>query len=169
MVPTGTRPWFNGRVGKTRAIQVLEKVGAEFKVHYYHATTSGDTYGETVAAAIGVDGDRVFKTLIATVDDSPAVGIVPVDRRLSLKALARAAGGKRAHMAETREAERLTGYVVGGISPFGRARTLPVFVDESAFDHGTIYVSGGRRGIQLEISPELLVRVLDGRPAAISD
>jgi Cys-tRNA(Pro)/Cys-tRNA(Cys) deacylase len=94
---------------------------------------------------------------------------VPVERQLSLKALAKAALGKRAHMVETRDAERLTGYVVGGISPFGRTRKLPVFLDQSALDHETVYVSGGQRGIQLEIAPDLLVAASSATPAAIAD
>jgi Cys-tRNA(Pro)/Cys-tRNA(Cys) deacylase len=86
-----------------------------------------------------------------------------------MKALARAALGKRAHMADAKDAERLTGYVVGGISPFGRTRRIPVYVDESAFQHETVYVSGGRRGVQLEVRPGLLIELNDGTRAAIAD
>jgi Cys-tRNA(Pro)/Cys-tRNA(Cys) deacylase len=125
-------------------------------VHTYQVDSVEGSYGESVAMAIGVEPCRVFKTLVASVDGRHAVAIVPVVSKLSLKALARAAEGKRAHMAEARDAERLTGYVVGGISPFGQTRRLPVYADESTFDHDTIFVSGGRRGIQLEITPALL-------------
>ena len=111
----------------------------------------------------------MFKTLIASVDGRPMVGIVPVDRQLSLKALAKVAAGKRAHMVDSKDAERLTGYVVGGISPFGRVRNLPVFVDESAFKHETVFVSGGQRGVQLEIDPDLLVAMNSGRKAPIAE
>jgi Cys-tRNA(Pro)/Cys-tRNA(Cys) deacylase len=156
-------------VTKTRAIQALERAGAEFRTHYYHVGSDEGSYGESVAAAVGVDGGRMFKTLVASVDGRPAVGIVPVNRHLSMKALARAALGKRAHMADAKDAERLTGYVVGGISPFGRTRRIPVYVDESAFQHETVYVSGGRRGVQLEVRPGLLIELNDGTRAAIAD
>ena len=110
----------------------------------------------------------MFKTLVASVDGRHAVAIVPVDHQLSLKALARAAGGKRAHMAEARDAERLTGYVVGGLSPFGQKKRLPVFADQSAFEHGTVFVSGGQRGIQLEIAPALLQTLTAATPAPLT-
>ncbi|MDH5372797.1 MAG: Cys-tRNA(Pro) deacylase [Acidimicrobiia bacterium] len=156
-------------MSKTRAIEALEKVGAPFHVHYYHVDAVTRSYGESVADAMGVGGGRIFKTLVATIDGRHAIGIVPVDRQLSLKSLAKAASGKRAHMAEAKDAERLTGYVVGGISPFGRARSLPVFVDESAFNHATVFVSGGRRGIQLEVEPDLLIELTSGVRAEIAD
>jgi Cys-tRNA(Pro)/Cys-tRNA(Cys) deacylase len=169
MSPRPGQSWNNGPVAKTRAIQALERAGIPFQVHYYHVDSADGPYGEAVAEAVGVRGDRMFKTLIASVDGRPMVGIVPVERQLSLKALAKAALGKRAHMVETRDAERLTGYVVGGISPFGRTRKLPVFLDQSALDHETVYVSGGQRGIQLEIAPDLLVAASSATPAAIAD
>lgn len=169
MSPRRGQTWNNASVGKTRAIQALERAGIPFQVHYYHVDSSAGSYGEAVAEAIGVNGDRMFKTLIASVDGRPMVGIVPVERQLSLKSLAKAASGKRAHMVDTRDAERLTGYVVGGISPFGRTRNLPVFLDESAMDHETVYVSGGQRGIQLEIEPDLLVALSSATTAPIAD
>lgn len=169
MSPRPGQSWNNASVGKTRAIQALERAGIPFQVHYYHVASTDAPYGEAVAEAVGVNGRRMFKTLIAAVDGRPTVGIVPVERRLSLKALAKVAAGKRAHMVNSKDAERLTGYVVGGISPFGRTRSLPVYVDESALDHDTIYVSGGQRGIQLEIAPDLLVAVSSATPAAIAD
>jgi Cys-tRNA(Pro)/Cys-tRNA(Cys) deacylase len=169
MSPRPGQSWNNASVGKTRAIQALERAGIPFQVHYYHVASTDGPYGEAVAEAVGVNGRRMFKTLIASVDGRPMVGIVPVERQLSLKALAKVASGKRAHMVDTKDAERLTGYVVGGISPFGRTRNLPVYVDESALDHDTIYVSGGQRGIQLEIAPDLLVAMSSATPAAIAD
>lgn len=169
MSPRAGQSWNNASVGKTRAIQALERAGIPFQVHYYHVASTDAPYGEAVAEAVGVNGRRMFKTLIAAVDGRPTVGIVPVERRLSLKALAKVAAGKRAHMVNSKDAERLTGYVVGGISPFGRTRSLPVYLDESALDHDTIYVSGGQRGIQLEIAPDLLVAVSSATPAAIAD
>jgi Cys-tRNA(Pro)/Cys-tRNA(Cys) deacylase len=169
MSPRPGQSWNNASVGKTRAIQALERAGIPFQVHYYHVASTDGPYGEAVAEAVGVNGRRMFKTLIASVDGRPTVGIVPVERQLSLKALAKVASGKRAHMVDSKDAERLTGYVVGGISPFGRTRNLPVYVDESALDHDTIYVSGGQRGIQLEIAPDLLVAMSSATPAAIAD
>ena len=169
MSPRHWWSWNNAPVGKTRAIQALERAGVPFHVHYYHVDPADGSYGRAVAAAVGVSGDRMFKTLIASVDGRPMVGIVPVDRQLSLKALAKVAAGKRAHMVDSKDAERLTGYVVGGISPFGRVRNLPVFVDESAFKHETVFVSGGQRGVQLEIDPDLLVAMNSGRKAPIAE
>lgn len=166
--PTFRKSWNNGDMSKTRAMRALEKAGAEFEIHEYRVEAAEGSYGEAVAAAVGVPSDRVFKTLIATVDGAPVVGIVPVDRQLSLKALARAAAGKRARITEAKDAERLTGYVVGGISPFGRIKRLPVFVDKSAFGHDTVYVSGGQRGIQLEMKPDLLIDLIAGKSAPIS-
>lgn len=129
----------------------------------------GESYGEAVAAVLGVGSDRLFKTLLAAVDGSPVVAIVPVADRLSLKALARAASGKRAEMIAPAEAERLTGYVTGGISPFGQKRRLPVFVDSSILDHDTIYCSAGLRGLQVELSPRDLVRILGARSASLAE
>jgi Cys-tRNA(Pro)/Cys-tRNA(Cys) deacylase len=154
---------------KTRAIQALERAGVAFEIHSYQVDSAEGSYGEAVAAALGVSGDRVLKTLVASVDGRPTIGIVPVERQLSLKALARAANGKRAQMVDGKDAERLTGYVVGGISPFGRTRVLPVFVDESAFGNATVYVSGGQRGIQLEIDPEVFIPLIDATRASIAE
>jgi Cys-tRNA(Pro)/Cys-tRNA(Cys) deacylase len=161
--------WENGPMAETRAIQYLEQQGVSFALRAYAAPPDGSmSYGEAVAGALGVDPARVFKTLIATVDGAPLVGIVPVSGPLSMKGLARAAGGKRAEMAEARDAERLTGYVVGGISPFGRKRRLPVYLDRTALEHETIFVSAGRRGLQLEIAPSLLIDLLDASTAPIA-
>ncbi len=146
----------------TPATRALSGLGVAFRVHHYRVDERRDvSYGEAVAAALGVDPPRVFKTLVALVDGEPVVAIVPVVSVMSLKRLAKAAGGKRAAMAATRDAERLTGYVVGGISPFGRRRRLRVFCDRSVVGFDTVFVSGGRRGIQLEVSPDDLVRVTE--------
>lgn len=136
------------------ALDQLAKNGVSHIVHAYDPEDLDDgiTYGEAVAAAVGVSPDRLYKTLVAEVDGDPVVAFVPVDGRLSTKALARAAGGKRAKLADPADAERLTGYVTGGISPFGRRRSIPAFVDVSIQSHDTVLVSAGRRGLQVEVS-----------------
>lgn len=154
----------------TRGVQVLQGAGVAHTLHPYELDRDeGESYGEAVAAVLGVGSDRLFKTLLAAVDGSPVVAIVPVADRLSLKALARAASGKRAEMIAPAEAERLTGYVTGGISPFGQKRRLPVFVDSSILDHDTIYCSAGLRGLQVELSPRDLVRILGARSASLAE
>ncbi len=152
----------------TRATQALDRSGATYRVHEYLVTEKvGDGYGQAVAREIGLPEARVFKTLVAQVDEELVVGVIPVDRRLSVKKLARAAGGKSASLASPATAERATGYVTGGISPFGQRKQLRVFVDESAARHETIAVSGGRRGIQLELAPEVVLDVCRGSMAPI--
>ena len=143
----------------TRAVQVLEQARVVYTLHEYEVTETDQSYGEAVASALGVDARRLFKTLVAMVDDRPVVGIVPVSGSLSLKKLSRAAGGKHAGMADAADAQRLTGYVVGGISPFGQRRALPAYVDASASDHDTVYVSAGQRGLQVEVAPHDLIGV----------
>jgi Cys-tRNA(Pro)/Cys-tRNA(Cys) deacylase len=145
----------------TPATAALQRAGVAFTPHEYGPVEETEaTYGETIAAVLGVDPRRVFKTLVAMADGRPAVAVVPVSGHLSMKALARARGAKRAEMAAPAEAERLTGYVVGGISPFGQKRRLPVVVDRSLLGHPTVFVSGGRRGLQVEVAPGDLVAVL---------
>ena len=120
------------------------------------------------AQALGLDPEQVFKTLVASVDGALVVGIVPVSGQLDLKALAAACAGRRAELAEMRAAERATGYVVGGISPIGQKRRLPTVLDETAQLHDLIYVSGGRRGMDIGLAPEDLVRATDAVIAAIA-
>jgi len=159
----------NGHMaGGTRAVRALEDAGVGYSLHEYEVQGGDGSYGEAVAASLGVDPRRLFKTLVATVDGRPVVGIVPVSGRLSLKKLARAAGGKHADMADPAEAKRLTGYVVGGISPFGQQRRLATFLDVSAIEHDTILVSAGRRGLQVEIAPGDLVACTDAVVAEIA-
>ncbi len=141
----------------TPAVRALERAGVEFTLHPYEVPESAGSYGEMAAEALGVEPGRVFKTLVAIVDGVPVIGIVPVSGHLSLKQLAAAAAGKRASMAEAADAQRLTGYVVGGISPFGRRRALPVYLDDSASGYDTILVSAGRRGLQVEVAPDDLI------------
>jgi Cys-tRNA(Pro)/Cys-tRNA(Cys) deacylase len=152
----------------TRATVALDKLGVSYVVHEYVVGAKvGEGYGEAVAAAIDLPPGRVFKTLLAEVDGIPVVAVVPVTARLSTRMLAKAAGSKRAEMLPPAEAERLTGYVTGGISPFGQKRTLDLYVDSSANENATVAVSGGVRGIQLEISPVDLIRVTNAVVAAL--
>lgn len=144
----------------TPAVAALERAGIGFRLHEYEVPEDAGSYGEAAAAALGVESGRVFKTLVATVDENPVIGIVPVSGHLSLKRLAAAAGGKRASMADAADAQRLTGYVIGGISPFGRRRRLPVFLDGSASAYDTVFVSAGRRGLQVEVAPDGLVALV---------
>lgn len=144
----------------TRATAALQRAGIRHLLHPYTPSDDADTYGEAVAAALGVDPSRLFKTLVAVVDANPVVAIVPASQRLSLKALARAAGGKRADMADTASAERITGYVVGGISPFGQKKRLPVHIDETALGFETVFVSAGMRGLQVEVAPAAFEEML---------
>lgn len=141
--------------GGTPATAKLDALGIEYALLAYDPEALEDhgTLGESVAHALGVDPARMFKTLIALVDGQPACGVIPTSCELSLKALARAAGGKRAEMAAAPDAERWTGYVTGGISPIGQARPLRCFLDDSAGIHDRIVVSAGKRGLQIELAP----------------
>ena len=152
--------------GNTQAVMSLTRAKVAFTSHEYEVTSSEATYGESVAAALGVEPARLFKTLVAEVDGTHVVAIVPTDRRLGLKALAAAAGGKKAKMAEPADAERLTGYVTGGISPFGQKRRLDAYVDAGISSFATVYVSGGRRGLQVEVAPHDLITMLGATAVA---
>jgi Cys-tRNA(Pro)/Cys-tRNA(Cys) deacylase len=143
----------------TPATALLTQQKVPFTVHPYEVDPRAKSYGEAAAAALGVDPDRLLKTLVASVDDRLVVGVVPVSGTLDLKGLAAATGGKRAVMALPAAAERATGYVTGGISPFGQRTRLPMVVDESVLRWSTVYVSGGRRGLQVEVTPADLVRL----------
>ncbi|WP_031061939.1 Cys-tRNA(Pro) deacylase [Streptomyces sp. NRRL F-5527] len=137
----------------TPATVALTAAGVPFTVHSYEHDPSHPSYGEEAAEAMGVSPDRVFKTLVADVDGALTVAVVPVAGQLDLKALAAAAGGKRAAMADPALAERTTGYVRGGISPLGQRKRLPTVLDASAIRHDTICVSAGRRGLEVELTP----------------
>jgi Cys-tRNA(Pro)/Cys-tRNA(Cys) deacylase len=149
----------------TPALAALLRAGVTHTVHRYEDPPEAATYGEAVAVALGVDPRRLFKTLIATVDGALTVGIVPVAASLDLKALAATCGSKRAAMADPAAAERATGYVTGGISPIGQRTRLPTVIDNSAFDWPSVFVSAGRRGLQVELAPEDLARFV-GAPTA---
>ena len=142
----------------TPATVALTAAGIPFTEHAYAHDPANTNFGLEAATVLGLDADRVFKTLMADVDGRLVVGIVPVTGKLDLKRLAAAVGGKRAAMADPALAERRTGYVVGGISPIGQKTAHPTVLDETAELWDTVYVSGGRRGFDIELSPADLVR-----------
>ncbi len=147
----------------TPAIAAAERAGVAFATHAYEHDPKAESYGLEAAEKLGVDPARVFKTLVASLDGTLHVAIVPVAAQLDLKAL-----GKRAELAKPADAERATGYVTGGISPLGQRRALPTLVDSSALEHETVFVSAGRRGLELELDPRDLVRLTDATVAAIA-
>jgi Cys-tRNA(Pro)/Cys-tRNA(Cys) deacylase len=153
--------------GGTPATVALAREDVEFSVHAYTHAPDAASYGEEAAEALGVSPDRVFKTLLAEVDGGLTVAVVPVAGRLDLKALASAVGGKRAAMADPAAAERATGYVVGGISPLGQKKRLPTVVDATALAHETVFVSAGKRGLEIELRPADLVRLTSAASADI--
>jgi Cys-tRNA(Pro)/Cys-tRNA(Cys) deacylase len=156
----------------TRATELLARLKIAHTVHSYAHDPAGGPYGLEASAALGVGPERVFKTLVADVDDHLTVAVVPVAGTLDLKALAQAAGGKRARMADPAAAERATGYVTGGISPLGQRRRLPVVIDVTALEFPTVFCSAGQRGVEIELAPADLVAASSavvapiGRPAA---
>ncbi len=152
----------------TPATVALSKAKVEFTTHGYEHDPAAKSYGLEAAEALGLAPEQVFKTLLVEVDGKLTVGVVPVDKQLDLKAIAAAAGGKKAVMADPAAAERTTGYVVGGISPIGQKRALPTVVDTTATDHDTVYVSGGRRGLDIGLAPKDLITITNARTAPIT-
>ncbi len=152
----------------TPATVALRAAGIPFTEHAYTHDAANTNFGLEAATALGLDPDRVFKTLLADVDGHLVVGIVPVTGKLDLKRLAAAVGGKRATMADPAVAERRTGYVVGGISPIGQKTAHRTVLDETAELWDTVYVSGGRRGFDLELTPADLVRATNATLADIA-
>ena len=148
----------------TPAVDALSRAGVVFTLHEYGGVEVGDgDYAVAVAAALGLPPGRLFKTLLVDQDGALAVFVVPADRQLDLRSV-----GKRAQLADRAKAERATGYVVGGISPFGQRRRLPTTVDESALAWDSVLVSAGRRGLQVELDPRELVRLTDATVARVA-
>jgi Cys-tRNA(Pro)/Cys-tRNA(Cys) deacylase len=148
----------------TPAVEAAKRAGIAFELHEYTGIELGDgDYAVAVAEALGRPPAQLFKTLVATTNGSLAVFVVPADRQLDLRRV-----GKRSELADLVQAERATGYVVGGISPLGQRRRLPTTIDESALEWQTILVSAGRRGLQIELAPADLVRLTAARVAAIA-
>jgi Cys-tRNA(Pro)/Cys-tRNA(Cys) deacylase len=152
----------------TPAIRLLEKSKIGFTLHRYVADPKAESFGEDAAAKLGVSPERVFKTLVAQVDAVLVMAVVPVTARLDLKKLAAATQGKKADLADSKLAERTTGYVIGGISPLGGRKRLPTLLDESAGLFETIFVSAGQRGLQIEIAPNDLLALTEADMVSLS-
>jgi Cys-tRNA(Pro)/Cys-tRNA(Cys) deacylase len=139
---------------------MLEQAGATFSLHVYAYDPEAKQIGMQAAEALGARPDSVLKTLMASVDARPVCAIVPSDREVSMKRLAVAAGGKAARMLDRAEAERLSGYTIGGISPFGQTRRVPIFIEQEALAHPLVYINGGQRGLQVRLDPHMALAVL---------
>lgn len=145
----------------TRATQTLDKLGVKFTLHTYDYDPDAESIGLQAAESLGVEARRVLKTLMAEVDGKPVCAVVPSDCEVSMKKLAGAFGGKAAKMMRPSDAERLTGYHVGGISPFGQKKRVPVAIEEAALAHASVFLNGGQRGLQVELAPEDAVQAAD--------
>jgi Cys-tRNA(Pro)/Cys-tRNA(Cys) deacylase len=150
----------------TPATLSLTAAGLAFAVHEYVHSPNAQGYGLEAADMLGIDADRIFKTLVTAIDGQLVVAVVPVSGSLDLKALAEVRSGKRATLADAAAAERATGYVLGGISPIGQRTTLPTVIDESAQLHTSVFVSAGRRGLEIELAPDDLISITS---AAVAD
>lgn len=147
----------------TPGINTVIKNKITHRVHEYSHDASSESYGLEAAEKMGVPEERVFKTLIVSLDNKELiVGVIPVSSMLSMKLIAKAAGGKKASMAEKSDVERSTGYVLGGVSPLGQKKRLKTFIDSSARNYSTVYVSAGRRGLEIELSPDDLAKIISG-------
>lgn len=152
----------------TPGISVAQKAKVTHKVHAYAHDSSSESYGGEAAEKLGVSAQRVFKTLVVSLDNKElAIGIIPVTSKLSMKCIAKAVGVKRAAMAAQSDVERSTGYVLGGVSPLGQKKRLKTVIDASANKYSTIYVSAGRRGLEIELSPDDLARLTNAAFAQI--
>lgn len=142
----------------TPAVKALQKAKVNFKTHEYTHDPAAESYGLEAAEKMGVEAERVFKTLVVMLDAKEyAVGVIPVSEMLSMKQIAKAAGAKKAAMANKTDVERITGYVLGGVSPLGQKKRLKTFVDATAKELSTMFVSAGKRGMEIEIQPQDLV------------
>lgn len=152
----------------TPAIAAAITAGIDHTIHSYQHDPTADSYGIEAAQALGVEADSVFKTLLTEIDGAAVCALVPVTSSLSLKALAHAHGGKRAVMMDPSKAQRLTGYVVGGISPLGQRTAIPTYLDASSLEWDRIYVSAGRRGWEICLAPRDLITVTGASTAPIA-
>lgn len=154
----------------TPATRLLDDNAVAYRLHQYEHTAAQSDYGIDASTQMGVPAAQVFKTLVAEFDSHAlVVAIVPASSRLHMKSLASAAGAKKAFMADRARVEKTTGYVLGGVSPLGQKKTLATFIDVSAQDFDTVYVSGGRRGLEIELAPRDLAALTGARFAAIGE
>lgn len=153
----------------TRATQTLTKLGAAFTLHSYDYDPDAESIGLQAAEALGIAPQRMLKTLMAEVDGKPVCVVVPSDKEVSMKKLAAAFRGKSARMMRPADAERITGYHVGGISPFGQKKRVPTAIEQAALTETTVYLNGGQRGLQIEIAPDAARTALDAAVAALTD
>jgi Cys-tRNA(Pro)/Cys-tRNA(Cys) deacylase len=151
----------------TRATQALDKAGVTYTVHTYDYDPHAERVGLHAAESLGVSPAIVLKTLMVLVDGKPACAVIPSDREVSMKKLAAALSGKSAEMMKPAEAERLTGYHVGGISPFGQKRAVPTVMEEAALLHPKVFLNGGQRGVQVQADPKALLAALKAKAAAV--
>jgi Cys-tRNA(Pro)/Cys-tRNA(Cys) deacylase len=153
----------------TRATQTLSKLGAAFTLHTYDYDPDAESIGLQAAEALGIAPKRMLKTLMAEVDGKPICVVVPSDKEVSMKKLAAAFHGKSAKMMRPADAERMTGYHVGGISPFGQKKRVPVAMEQAALSEVTVYLNGGQRGLQIEIAPEAARSALNAMATTLTD
>ena len=154
----------------TPAVQLLKKQKISFQLHEYEVDMNGSGYGNAVAEYLGVPEQQLFKTLIITPDDQHsrlAMAIVPVAFSLNLKAAAKALGWKKAQLADQQKAQKATGYIVGGISPLGQKQRLPAIIDRSCEALDTLFFSAGKRGLQIELAPQVLIKLINAQLADI--
>ena len=150
----------------TPAINTAKKSGIHYRIHEYSHDPTAESYGLEAAEKLKLDPARVFKTLVVRLDTRQlAVAIIPVESQLNMKRIASAAGTKKAEMADKRDVERSSGYVLGGVSPLGQKKLLTTFLHNSAVEHDTLFVSAGRRGLEIELSPDDLLSLTNGRMA----
>jgi len=151
----------------TRATLALQQAGVSFTVHSYEYDPNAERIGLQAAEAMGADPSCVLKTLMVLVDNKPACVILPSDQEVNLKKLASALGGKAAQMMKPTDAERITGYHVGGISPFGQKKRVPTVLEQSAFNHTSVFINGGQRGLQVKLDPRAAASVLEATVAGV--
>ena len=152
----------------TPAVNIAKKAKIAYTLHSYTHDPASASYGEEASEKLGIPADRVFKTLVVQIDSRElVVAVIPVSSMLSMKQIAKAAGGKKAQMAVGADVERSSGYILGGVSPLGQKKRLRTFIDETAHSFSTIYVSAGRRGLEIELSPNDLVKITDARMVAL--
>ncbi|MEE1654913.1 Cys-tRNA(Pro) deacylase [Microvirga sp. CF3062] len=151
----------------TRATLALQQAGVSFTVHSYDYDPNAERIGLQAAEAMGADASSVLKTLMVLVDNKPACVILPSDQEVNLKKLAAALGGKAAQMMKPADAERITGYHVGGITPFGQKKRVPTVLEQSAFKHASVFINGGQRGLQVKLDPRAAAQVLEAKVAGV--